>query len=142
VTEPATLPPLVPGYATPGTGHKDVSVTLYRAVIACGALPLVVGVAVVFLYWLTRSKALPVFGLFTILGGLVLGGVAGVLLAIVAWQAWQNDRSMFLAWRKRIVLAILLLGRQLPRRDRVCGVRSATDEDQLPDRAERRHHPG
>jgi hypothetical protein len=78
-----------------------------RAAYACGALPLVVGIATAGLYLLTYAKRLESVGLITVLGGVVLVGAGGI-----AWLIWVISTRRFGSrrwWLQTLgALAILL----------------------------------
>jgi hypothetical protein len=74
-------------------------------IIVLGAAPLVVGVIIAGLYWLTQWSGLVMAGMLTILGGMVC-----VLVSLV--MLWMYSRKK--PWEGRVWLALLLLGSNFP----------------------------
>jgi hypothetical protein len=99
-------------YAAPRIGRARAS--LYPAIIFLGAAPLVVGVSILILYWITRWDWLMGAGFYT-LGGGAICFFGGVICLLIFW--FQESRSKQRPpgeVRKKVGLAALLLASNWP----------------------------
>jgi hypothetical protein len=85
----------------------------YRLAVLFGAAPLVSGVSILFAFVITNSEYLPVFGMLTIVVGL-LGFAAGFGCLAEFRHRCRADACDKCGVRRRLVLAHLLLWSNFP----------------------------
>jgi hypothetical protein len=87
---------------------------LYRVVQFCWAAPLIVGLACLTLYAVTRAQAIAVLGFFVVLGGTALFAL-GALCLIIFWALLRHCAAdIRQTWRKRALVVFGLLVLNFP----------------------------
>ena len=66
---------------------------LYRASLACGAIPLISGIAIFLLWCVTRANVLMVAGVLNIYGGVIVASVRLLLLLLYVVMHWRQKRT-------------------------------------------------
>ena len=82
---------------------------MYAIALTCGAVPLLVGVAIFLLWLITRWDWLMVAGLITMYAGIVIFFIGAIALAWFLWLAFHVPAPQGRPWFSAICCAVLLL---------------------------------
>ena len=100
------------GYAAPGAPSPVVP--LYWAAYVCWILPLVTGVGTLIAFAATSERALPMIGLLTIFGGVILLAIGVLCLGVFAVLLRRCDLGARSQWSKRVKWLFFLLFMNIP----------------------------
>jgi len=94
-------------YEQPGAEKSQRS--LYPVIMVLGGAPLVIGVSIFLLYWLTRADWLMLAGFFTLLAGVICFLSGGGLLLVYALEERRRKRLHPTVLQRRLWIALVLL---------------------------------